>query len=563
MTRVLRHWARILGVTVVLFALAGCAGIPSSGPVEQGSAVAAAGSNSIEFLPEGPVLDGTEEQILRGFIEAASGPQNDYAIAREFLTPEFALAWDPNASVRVDVGSRTISVGTAAATVDINQAATVDALGLYSETPSDAATSLDYSFELIDGQWRISNAPAGVVIDRFTFEQVYGAHSLYFFDPTFSTLVPDLRWFPNSTSVSTRIVKALLAGPAPWLGDGGATVSAYPEGTALVADTVPVTRGVATMDLTAGALEAGTEGLRAMQQQATASLRSVSTVTSVNLVVDGVPQEIIGGGNIEGVLPADVDSRALVLRGDQFGFLNGTAVTPIDKLSSAIVGLSPVAVSLAPAQRMAAVLTDTSVMLVRSVGDPIEIDSRPGLISPTVDNANYVWSVPAQDSTALKAISTDGVSNSVEVPWSDAEGITALKVSRDGARVVALLNDNGVARLYVSAVIRGDRSVPVRLGTPVELTAAGGSPVDVAWVDSFTVISLARAGDSTTAVTQVIGGRSRDMASLTGESVVSVSGANSISQVRALNSAGTMSSLRVSGQWVPSAQEIRVLGTQQ
>ncbi len=227
------------------------------------------------------------------------------------------------------------------------------------------------------------------------------------------------------------------------------------------------------------------------------------------------------------------------------------------------MNLNPLAVSLAPAQRMAAVLTANSVVLIRSVGEPIELDSRPGLIAPTVDNANYIWSVPRENSTALMAIATDGSRQQIEVPWTDAENITALKVSRDGARVVALLESNGAAKLVACAVIRGDKSVPLRLGTPIELTPASGVPIDVAWVDAFTVISLSRAGDSTTAVTQVLGGRSRDMASLAGDPVMAVSGANSLSQVRAVNAAGTLSSLRVSGQWVPSAQDIVVLGTQQ
>lgn len=558
-----RRWSAGILFVAGIFVLTGCSGIPNSGSVQQGSAIAAADTSSIQFLPDGPIIDGTKEQILRGFVEASSGPQNDYAIAREFLTPGFATEWDPNSSVRIDAGARTVSESDNSAQLVINQVATVDAMGSFFEPTSAVNQSLDYSFELVDGQWRISQAPTGVVIDRFTFEQVYATHSLYFFDPTFSTLVPDLRWFPNSAATSTRIMKALLAGPSSWLGDGGAVVSAFPQGTQLVADAVPVTKGVATVDLTAQALEAGQDGMRAMQQQATASLKSVSSIASVALSVEGVPQVASGGVGIESVMPAELDSRALVLKGEEFGFLNSGTVAPIDKLSAQIVQLQPSAVSLAPAQRMAAVLAEGQVVLVRSVGSPLVIDSRPGLIAPSVDQANYIWSVPAENSTALQAIATDGTIHEIEVPWTEQASIVSLKISRDGARVLALLNEGGNSRLVVCAIIRAEKSLPVRLGTPVELTAAAGVPIDVAWVDSLTVVSVARNGEGTSTMSQVIGGRYRDLATIMGAPIMAVSGSNSVSQVRALNSEGTLWSLRVSGQWVPSSDQIQVLGTQQ
>ncbi|NDD75789.1 MAG: hypothetical protein EBZ40_12590, partial [Gammaproteobacteria bacterium] len=245
------------------------------------------------FLPASPELGASPEQILRGFIDAASSPQNDYAVAREFLSMALNVDWKPNARVIVDGGSRDYVV-TADGTITLvtQSQAVVDERGDYSERDIPERVSLTYSFVQENGEWRIASAPEGVLLERYTFDQIFGQHALYFFDPTFSLLVPDVRYFPSRASTPTRIMKALLAGPSPWLASSGAVVTAFPPDTQLVAETVPITGTSASVDITGNALNSTLEQKRLMLRQAAASLSSLSSIFTVQLSIAGVPQDI-------------------------------------------------------------------------------------------------------------------------------------------------------------------------------------------------------------------------------------------------------------------------------
>ena len=79
----------------------------------------------------------------------------------------------------------------------------------------------------VDGEWRISKLPDGTAIPEETFKVIYGAYPIYFYDPTFTYAVPDVRWFIKKKTVKS-MTSALLGGPAPYL--KGAVVSAFPSG---------------------------------------------------------------------------------------------------------------------------------------------------------------------------------------------------------------------------------------------------------------------------------------------------------------------------------------------
>ena len=67
--------------------------------------------------------------------------------------------------------------------------------------------------------------------------------------------MPDLRWFAGSRAgLATAMVRALLAGPAPYL--RGAVTSGAPGMTTLGVDAVPTSGGTAQIDLSSSALAA-------------------------------------------------------------------------------------------------------------------------------------------------------------------------------------------------------------------------------------------------------------------------------------------------------------------
>ena len=96
---------RLAAASVALMALllAGCATIPSSGPVQQGDPVPADSSVDLDIVVEGPTAGATQQQILDGFLNAAQSPRNNYQVAREYLTPTFADEWQADAGATIDV----------------------------------------------------------------------------------------------------------------------------------------------------------------------------------------------------------------------------------------------------------------------------------------------------------------------------------------------------------------------------------------------------------------------------------------------------------------------------
>jgi len=562
-----KKYSRVIlaGMAIVaMVVLTACSGIPRSSGVNQGSAVVPVEDDAIEFLPSGPAEGASIEQILRGFVEASSSPVSDYAIARQFLTPEFAAKWDATTGVSVDAGLRTVTqTGEGQGQLSYSLNALVDSQGNYADVSPTQSITSDYSFQEIDGQWRISAAPNGVVMDRFTFDQVYQAHPLYFFDSTNSMLVPDVRFFPNGASSSTRITKALLAGPSAWLSANGAAHTSFPAGTALVADTVPVSKGTATVDLNSAALSADPTIIRQMKQQLSASLQSVDNITAVNMLVDGAVLNNAISSSIDSVLPKPVDSRPLVLTEKTFGYWTGSSVETVTQLSSVMMGQQPSAITASAGNTLSAILTTDGVSFVRN-GNAQLVDTRSDLIAPALDNFGYLWSVPADQPSKLFVISTDGKQQQLDVPWTGADSILSLSVSRDGSRVLALLQFGDTSQLVVSALVRGEKSVPSQLGVPVTLSLATGAPIAAAWVDSTTVVSVsATANGASNVRTQVIGGQGRDLPVVTAGTPVSVAGANTVAGIRILTSDGQVLTQRSSAQWQSTVTGVTALAVQQ
>lgn len=555
----MRKRMRMLGaLATVALLLTGCSGIPSDGPVRAGQPVEPDDNPPPVFLPSRPEKDATPESIVRGFIDAASSPEDNYLIAREFLTTEQRGAWDPNAGVTIDDGSArpTMALDDRTMQLSVNPVAEVDATGVYDRVDSSAPVFLRYRLAQVGGQWRISEAPPGIVMDRSTFSQVFSAQALYFYDPGFRYLVPDLRWYPRGPLAPTRIVKGLLAGPSPWL--VGAVTTAFPSGTDLIADAVQVIARDAKVDLNSEALSADAETMQRMQEQLENSL---PTGLSASITINQNSQDIGNSGDAPSVNPR-VDARALILREGSFGFLAaaGEALTTIPGISESVAALNPRAVTLSPGQTLAAVLGDGGVHSV-AVGDPARLlDPRQGLVPPSIDTFGYVWSVPSERPGELFAYSPAGNAIAVPTPWPEATTIHSLRISRDGTRLAALVTVGAATKLVVAAVTR-DKSVPAGLGELKELATIEGTPLDASWVDELTVASLSQLPNGDARIlAQQIGGVSTQIAASPG--TVSIAGGNTLRELRALSAEGNLQVQRGVG-WQVRIGGVDLVATQQ
>lgn len=546
-------------VALVCLVLSGCAAIPSSGPVQAGDQPPADAANDVDILVPGPAAGASQTDILEGFVNAALSPRNNYQIAREYLTPEFADEWQADAGATIDVlADRELGVvDDTTMRYEVTPAAALRENGQYEEPDLRTPIPLDYHFEQRDGEWRIAMAPTGILIDQVSFTQVFRDYTLYFLDPTFQYVVPDTRWFSGPESAQTSIVQAILAGPAEWLAPG--VVSAFPEGVELDPAAVPVSGGVASVSLVGAAFD-DLPTVQRMEAQLDASLVGVRNIDSVALTLNGVDPDA-PPLSPQPVKNPRVDPRSVVFDGESFGYLasSGEGIDPIAGLSEQVVALAPTGASLGLDAEAVAVRSAEGVSVVRTGEEAVLLDPREGLATPAIDGYGVVWSVPTGAPDELVWFAPDGTSEQVPVPWSGTS-IAAIEVSRDSTRIAALLADGGRTRFVVASIERAADGRPVGLGTTaLSLADVTGTPLDVAWLDSRSVASITgMAADATRIVTQELGGFAREREGPLGG--VLVDGGNN--DLRVLTAAGGLDVQSGVG-WQPRAEGIRFVAAQQ
>ncbi|HET9658561.1 MAG TPA: LpqB family beta-propeller domain-containing protein [Kineosporiaceae bacterium] len=344
-----RQAAGLLPLLLVA-ALAGCAGIPDSGPVVPGRPLGDVPRAPLLIPGVAPKAGAVPEEVVRGFLRAAADISGDRTVARMYLTGVRQDSWLPDASVVIygadsqltaeqsslSEPPRATRSATSAAvpspvspappatpapapagtadrtspgvagsvaraslppdgarvtvTVEVPVQARVDSDGEYRiAAPGDLERR---SFGLVAraGEWRIDYLPDGSILTKADFDTTYSDVPVYFPDPTGNWLVPDMRWFPIGAPTATVLVKAVLGGPAGWLAP--AVVTGAPAGTRLTASSVPVQQGTALVDLTREARQADPVHRQMLYQQLRKTLSVLALISPTP--VDGVTITVEG-----------------------------------------------------------------------------------------------------------------------------------------------------------------------------------------------------------------------------------------------------------------------------
>ena len=545
-----RALAAVAALAAVL--LAGCASIPSSGPVQVGLRDLEQAEQSILYNPEGPASGASQEEVVRGFVKAATSPVDDYAVAREFLTPDYAPQWDANYGVLIDDGARPYRAeGSRAGVLSLSASAKVDADGLLLPVAPGPSTDVRFEFERVGEEWRISSAPAGVILDRATFTSIWSPHPLYFVGPG-GYLVPETRWFLSRTALAAEIVGALLEGPSERMRE--VIRSGFPAGTALASNSVPIVEGRARIDLTGEVLEAGPRALSEVEQQVKASLQSIGGVTGYELLVDGTPLRDTGG-EPQLRLATEI-SNPSVLVGGRFGTLVGGEFEPMESFGADIAELDPRAVTLAPDDSAAVVLGGPGVSRVDADG-PVLVDDREGQLQPGLDAFGYVWTTTRDVPELLRATGPDGVAVSVQAPWLRGLHPVSVRLSPDGSRVAALVSDGERSLVLVAGVLRDDAGKPQRTTEAAETHLwTGGEPLDLDWVDQTRFAALTSAGGTSRVTVGGVGLFSTEQGSVPGGA--QLTGGGSRAQIRVLGAGGDLFTSQGVG-WQRSENDIVLL----
>ena len=549
---------RKLAALLLLVSLTGCAALPISGPVRIGPDLTPnADVESFYYSPSGPTEGASQAEILSGFLAAGTGPQNDYAVAREFLSESVRASWNPNLEVLVQRQSPQVSIGaddTAQLTVDV--VAQIDADGKYETKAFGTNRILDYKFILEGGQWRLSSAPDATVLIRPVFEVVFRDYAIYFVDRQKRSLVPELRWFPATAATGTKLANALLRGPSSWLRP--AVISAIPSGTRLSIDAVTVENGVALVDLTARALVASRADRTLLKAQLDATLSQLPNIQQVAISIERSSQEItdavgqlredgtpslvvLGDQGLEAMMSAETDFLGA---GADFFELNPTSKFAIAKQSSWLAALTP-----------AGVIRTSSI----DPGVAAElVDSRAGIVHIEFDPQAYLWSVGRARGSEVIATFTNGDQARVAASWLASEAVRGFSISPEGSRIAMLVAGPDRNRVLVAGIVRDSSGTPIELATPIEIGSEIAGPAQVNWVNLLTVAVINETADFTNAVLVSIGGTSRTISAFPNARViVSVGGS---SQLFLLGAGGEL--YRFTGSsWAIVRNDVKALTT--
>lgn len=504
--RRLRAIVAILAVLAII--LSACAQIPRSGPVGKSKDESAGNPNAPVFFPAAPREGAGPESVIEDFYSAGSGYEDDYAVARQYLTQALSVTWKPDKRTTVFRSARVVKAAAENAYIyELDLAYSVDADGVATQYPEGTKESIPVTLSQVDEQWRISAVPDGTAIPEETFKVIYGAYPIYFYDPTYVHAVPDIRWFIKKKTVKS-MTSALLGGPAPYL--RGAVVSAFPSGIKLARESVPVVSGAAQVDLSAKELsEASAEDRQRMQNQLALTFRSQPDVINVELRANQDLVRVEDNGTVlPPVLDKSVPARQVAVSNNELVRYENNRIAPLPDIQP-VASLGPIAPAESPSSQALAFLSGDGTILYSIVpGQPArQLTTRSRLSHPSFSPQDWVWtSGPgANGATEVVAFKPSGVAQGAQVPsvtiapaWLAGRAVKDFRVSREGTRALVISEQNGKTAVQVTGIIRNADGTPKDLTAPVSLLTSR-SPDQGTWVNATTVAVMQ--GSANTAVT--------------------------------------------------------------
>lgn len=537
-------------VAVLVAALAGCTGIPTSGAVLEGDAQVSEPSSGVVLFPDGPQPDAEPQAIVEGFLLAgAAGLSADFTVAREFLAGDFRSGWDPSDGVVVASQITYDVTGTAQVTAELTVAGRVDGSGRFAEASPDSRESVTFDLRRSStGQWRIADGPAGLIVAPRVFEQRYRAAPLYFPSPDAAVLVPEVRYFP-ARNLATSVVQALLDGPSPWLRD--AVRTAVPDGVELKPQAVQISDdGTAEVVLQpALAVQEADRGLLLAQIEASLDLPGISAV-QVRAGPDGA---VLADPT---TFPQVSAPDAIALSGTTLVSLGTSGLTPVEGVGD-LSELAPRWPATSEDGSLRVVISDGDTLLRLSSSDeaPTTLLSAPGLVAPSVDRFGWVWTATAQTGEgAVRSVDSAGDEVTVAAPWLVGRSVRSVRVAADGARLaVVSIGVDGVS-IDVAGIVRDESGAPRQLTDPVRAGASLPVADQVVWIDPLTLGVLGREAGSTTLASVPVSGLTTSLPEVA-DAVALAAGRGERSLLVA-TSAGDL--LRFDGRtWAAVAQDVQ------
>lgn len=504
------RWAAAVALAAAVAVLAGCASVPTSGPIRQGPPIAVDEQDLLyRAIPQPPQPGMAPDEIVRAFLAASSSGSDAYNVARQFLTPAASTAWDPRASVRIYDGTG-IQTKVSGDTVVITGVldGTIGRDGDYVAASGGKRLQVTYRVTKVDGEWRIAVVPDGLVLGRGDVDREFRTYNTYFFDPTYAVLVPDPITVPVvGSSLPTTMVRALLQGPTNWLAP--AVRTAFPDGTTLTLGSVPVDNGIAQVELSSQVLSANDPTREALSAQLVWTLRRLPNVVGVRITVAGQPLTVPGAGAVQDADAwSSYDPDALASPPAYAVGKSGLVRLADDGSTSPVPGgfgtghpqVTTPAVSPDRLQVAGVSADDRRDLWVQSVTGSVApqrvLTGAVDLSRPSWDRTGALWVVDRGGKGLLMI--TDGKPVAVAVAdlpsGTNPASILGVSIAPDGTRAVLLLRSGGGVVPWLARVERDGATV--RLAAPRRLERVVVDAYDVDWNGSgqFCVLGADGAG---------------------------------------------------------------------
>ena len=511
-------------------ALAGCVatllcacggGLSTSAPIQPGLDVGSVQENEVR-VEANPIAPGSSpEQVVNGFIRAAAASDDQYQVARSYLTSGPAASWRPDTSVVIfsnDSELRVKQTGAGTVTATATATARVDGNGRYTELPASSTDEVTFGLQRSAGEWRITALPDqfGTWLSESDFDRLYDPYRIYFLSTTQRRLVPDVRWFPLGTGLATRLARSLISGVPDYL--RGAVRSDVPTGTRLAVDSVTIDSGTATVDLTATRLATEPAQRQNLAAQFLATVAQAPGVGQVALQLEGADLQVPG---TDGALrslsalgfstPSDPSVKPLLRIGstlvpvdpDEVGDPGERPPPTAGALPSLQAGWTYPALS-ADGKEVAAVGGDRGQLARWRGKTQVQLLTFGSLLTrPTYDLHGLLWvagrdkgatRIWALDTRSDPSVTAKAVPQVVAVAWLADRRVVSLRVSPDGQRVAVVSTDadGNNPRLDVAGVARSGNDMPLGLAPPLSLAPTLTLVRDVVWVDDATLVALGR-----------------------------------------------------------------------
>jgi hypothetical protein len=486
---------------LTLLSLAGCTGLPVDGPVLVGGPIGIEIRAEVDYLPAGPAVGATQREILEGFIAAGASPQNNYRIARSFLSESVAVTWNPARETVVrSVYASVETVSASTLTYSTGVVARVDERGVYQLPQTGSTTTWEFEFSNVGGEWRLDAVPDLTVVTEVAFASAYDEYTVYFYNHDRTAFIPDVRLFARLGDPVTAVARATIVGPSEYLPNAS---TAFPAGSELATAPVEVQAGRAVVDVTDTVQQASIADQQDMLSQIGVSLGQLSGVASSALSVNRVALTVSAIPGLES--NPRVDDRPLIAYNDTFGYSDGTDIEPIQSRDRRIVDLNPTSVSFDADTQTAAVGTRSGVFVV---GERTEqVSEQASTVDPQLGGARSVWWVDPNTPHAVSVVA-GGSRFSVIGPWGRSARIVGLEVSREDSRVAIAINNRGRSTVYVGAISADSENRPTQVSGFRQLPVAADSIVDLAWSDATHVAVLAIKNNVVHAEMVTVGGES-------------------------------------------------------